>query len=57
MSGSARAALGDLVVGPEAETGDAADDAGLLAEIDAAMRGQAPAPVSVAIIQDRRDGP
>ena len=50
-----RAALGDLLVEPEQDTGDAVDDAGLLAEIDATLQGQVP--VSEAIIQERQDGP
>jgi predicted DNA-binding antitoxin AbrB/MazE fold protein len=43
------AALADLLVEPEPDTGDASDDAGLLAEIDATLQGQVP--VSEAIIQ------
>ncbi len=50
-----RAALGDLLVESEQDTGDAVDDAGLLAEIDATLQGQVP--VSEAIIQERQDGP
>ncbi len=50
-----RAALGDLLVEPEQDTGDAVDDAGLLAEIDATLQGQVS--VSEAIIQERQDGP
>jgi len=50
-----RAALGDLLVEPEQDTGDAVDDAGLLAEIDATLQGQVP--ISEAIIQERQDGP
>lgn len=51
----ARAALGDLLAEPEPDTGDAVDDAGLLAEIDATLLGRPP--ISAAIIQERQDGP
>ncbi len=54
----ARAALGNLLVEPEPDTpdtGEAVDEAGLLAEIDAALQGRAP--LSEAIIQERREGP
>lgn len=53
-----RAALGDLLVEPAPDTGDAVDEAGLLADIDAALAsvpGQTP--VSEAIIQERQGGP
>jgi len=51
----ARAALADLVVPSEADTGDSADDAELVVEIDATLRGQVS--VSEAIMQERWDGP
>lgn len=50
-----RAALSDLLVAPGLDTGDVLDEAGLQAEIDAAM--QRVAPVSTAIIQERQEGP
>ncbi len=50
-----RAALGDLLVEPEPDTGDAVDEAGLLAEIDAALQGRVP--LSETIIQERQKGP
>ena len=50
-----RGALGNLLVEPAADTGDAVDEAGLLAEIDATLQGQVS--VSEAIIQERQEGP
>lgn len=50
-----RAALGDLLVESAPDAADAVDEARLLAEIDATVQGQAP--VSEAIIQERRGGP
>lgn len=53
-----RTALGDLLVEPAPDTGDAVDEAGLLAEIDAALASvPGRAPVSEAIIQERQGGP
>ncbi len=50
-----RAALRDLLMDPGPDTGDVLDEAGLRAEIDAAMQGQVP--LSTAIIQERQEGP
>lgn len=50
-----RAALGDLLVAPELDAGDAVDEDGLVTEIDATLRGQVS--VSAAIIQERQDSP
>lgn len=53
-----RAALGDLVADVASDTGDTVDEAGLQAEIDAAVATrQGQARVSEAIMQERRDGP
>jgi hypothetical protein len=50
-----RAALRDLLMDPAPDTGDVLDEAGLLAEINAAMQGRVP--LSTAIIQERQEGP
>lgn len=53
-----RAALGDLLADLAPDSGDASDDAELLAEIDAALVSvRGPARVSEAIIQERQGGP
>lgn len=49
------AALGDLLVDPEPDTDEGADETELQAEIDAALQGRVS--VSDAIVQERQDGP
>lgn len=51
----ARAVLEDLLVQYAAEPVEEIDETKLLAEIDAAMRGQPP--ISDVIIEERREGP